>query len=122
MTTNGKTFPVLALVFSRSCAKRSSSPATSPPRTACFDIFSPPSGDSDVISHVDLLSSNEMNIAARSERIALVLRVGQLRFAWSSPEWVVATSLCQSADRYPRPHGILIGSGVASVRRKLPRL
>jgi hypothetical protein len=38
----------------------------------------------------------------------LVLRVGQLRFAWSSPEWVVATSLCQSADRYPRPHGILL--------------
>jgi restriction system protein len=36
-----------------------------------------------------------------------VLRVGQLRFAWSSPEWVVATSLCQSAGRYPPPHGIL---------------
>src|SRR5208282_2975720 len=35
-----------------------------------------------------------------------VLRVGQLRFAWSSPEWVVATSLCQSAGRYPPPHGI----------------
>jgi hypothetical protein len=28
----------------------------------------------------------------------LVLRVGQLRFAWSLPEWVVATSLCQSAQ------------------------
>src|SRR3979411_2776340 len=42
----------------------------SPPRTACFDIFSPPSGDSDVISHVDLLSSNETNIAPRSLRIA----------------------------------------------------
>ena len=54
----------------RSCAKRSSSPATSPPRTACFDIFSPPSGDSDVISHLDLLSSNETNIAPRSVRIA----------------------------------------------------
>src|SRR5450759_4844683 len=36
-----------------------------------------------------------------------VLRVGQLRFAWSPPEWVVATSLCQSAGRYPLPHGIL---------------
>jgi hypothetical protein len=36
-----------------------------------------------------------------------VLRVGQLRFAWSPPEWVVATSLCQSAGRYPPPHGIL---------------
>src|SRR5580704_5823060 len=70
MTTKWKTFPVLARAFFCSCAKRSSSPATSPPRTTCFDIFSPPSGDSDVISHVDLLSSNETNIAARSERIA----------------------------------------------------
>ena len=36
-----------------------------------------------------------------------MLRVGQLRFAWSPPEWVVATSLCQSVGRYPPPHGIL---------------
>jgi hypothetical protein len=36
-----------------------------------------------------------------------MLRVGQLRFAWSPPEWVVATSLCQSAGRYLPPHGIL---------------
>ena len=36
-----------------------------------------------------------------------MLRVGQLRFAWSPPEWVVATSLCQRAGRYPPPHGIL---------------
>src|SRR5258708_9102109 len=42
----------------------------SPAGTLCFDIFSPPSGDSDVISHVDLLSSNETNIATRSLRIA----------------------------------------------------
>src|SRR6266853_861311 len=71
MTTNGKTFPVLARVFSRSRAKRSSNPATSPPRTTCFDIFSPPPGDSDVISHVDRLSSNETKIAPRSVRIAV---------------------------------------------------
>jgi hypothetical protein len=50
---------------------RSSSPATSPPRTTCFDIFSPPPGDSDVISHVDRLSSNETKIAPRSVRIAV---------------------------------------------------
>src|SRR5512132_3244695 len=105
MTTNGKTFPVLARAFSRSRAKRSSSSATSPPRTTCFDIFSPPPGDSEVISHVDRLSSNETKIAPRSVRIAV--GVGQLRFAWSPPEWVVATSLCQSAGRYPPPHGIL---------------
>src|ERR1700738_3987393 len=42
----------------------------SPAGTLCFDIFSPPSGDSDVISHVDLLSSNETKIATRSLRIA----------------------------------------------------
>ena len=71
MTTTGKAFPVLARAFSRSRAKRSSSPATSPPRTTCFDIFSPPPGDSDVISHVDRLSSNETKIAPRSVRIAV---------------------------------------------------
>src|SRR5208282_1338084 len=37
-----------------------------------------------------------------------VLRVGQLRFAWSPPEWVVATSLCQSTGRYPLPPWDLI--------------
>src|ERR1039458_7829761 len=36
-----------------------------------------------------------------------MLPVGQLRFAWSPPEWVGATSLCQSAGRYPPPQGIL---------------
>src|ERR1700691_3870685 len=71
MTTNGKTFPVLTNAFSRSRAKCSSSPATSPPRTTCFDIFSPPPGDSDVTSHVDRLSSNETKIAPRSVRIAV---------------------------------------------------
>src|SRR5580704_8428043 len=71
MTTNGNTFPVLARAFSRSRAKRSSNPATSPPRTTCFDIFSPPPGDSDVTSHVDRLSSNETKIAPRSVRIAV---------------------------------------------------
>ena len=28
----------------------------SPPATTCFDIFSPPPGDEDVISHLDRLS------------------------------------------------------------------
>src|ERR1700720_3800303 len=42
----------------------------SPAGTLCFDIFSPPSGDSDVISQVERLSSNEINIAPRSLRIA----------------------------------------------------
>jgi hypothetical protein len=39
--------------------------------TLCFDIFSPPPGDNDVISQVGRLSSNEMKIAPRSLRMAL---------------------------------------------------
>src|SRR2546423_5087722 len=42
----------------------------SPAGTLCFDIFSPPSGDNDVISQVERLSSMETNIAPRSLRIA----------------------------------------------------
>src|ERR1035437_952583 len=111
MTTNGTTFPVLARVVSRSCAKRSNSPATSPLRTVCFDIFSPPPGDSDVISQVDRLSSNETKIAPRSVRIA----VG----AWGRSVIICmvasrvggsATSLCQSVGRYLLPMGSLLGA------------
>jgi hypothetical protein len=43
----------------------------SPPRTWCFDIFSPPPGDSDVISQVERLSSSETKIAPRSVRTAV---------------------------------------------------
>lgn len=50
-------------------ANRASMPATSPATTACFDIFAPPPGDSDVISHFKRLSSNETKIAPRSMRI-----------------------------------------------------
>jgi hypothetical protein len=71
MTTSGKISPVRARAFSLSCPKRSISPATSPPRTECFDNFSPPPGDSDVINQVDRLSSNETKIAPRSVRIAV---------------------------------------------------
>jgi hypothetical protein len=84
MTTNGKTLPVLARF--REVAPSLSSPATSPPRTTCFDIFSPP-GDSDVISHVDRLSSNETKIAPRSVRIA-VGASGQISYGLHGrPEW-----------------------------------
>jgi hypothetical protein len=50
--------------------KRSRSPATLPPRIACFDIFAPLRGDSDVISQVGRLSSNETKIAPRLPWIA----------------------------------------------------
>ena len=37
----------------------------------CFDIFSPPPGDSEVISQLDRLNSNETKIAPRSVWIAV---------------------------------------------------
>ena len=80
MTTIGKEFPVRSDVFRFSSEKRASSAATSPARTECFGIFSPEPGDSDVISQMERLSS--------------------------SPELVFATSLCQSAGRYPPLHGM----------------
>jgi hypothetical protein len=43
----------------------------SPPRTECFDIFSPPPGDSEVISQLERLNSNETKIAPRSVWIAV---------------------------------------------------
>ncbi len=71
METIGKDFPVRAIAFCLSSAKRASSAATSPAGTECFDIFSPEPGDRDVISQTDRLSSNETNIAARLVWIAV---------------------------------------------------
>ena len=86
--------------------------------TTCFDIFSPPPGDKDVISHFDRLSSIETKIAPRSTRIA----AGRSeRFAAagmvSSRVRFVAPSLCQSSGRYPRP----MGSSSRRQRRALAR-
>src|ERR1700720_4765382 len=47
------------------------SPAKSPPGTECFDIFSPPPGDSEVISQLERLNSNETKIAPRLVWIAV---------------------------------------------------
>src|SRR5664280_2832605 len=105
----GTTCPVRTCTLSLSWENRARSPATSPLRTVCFDIFSPPPGDSDVISQVDRLSSNETKIAPRSVRIA----VG----AWGRSVIICmvasrvggsATSLCQSVGRYPLPMGSLL--------------
>ena len=101
MTISGKTFPVRARAFSLSCKKRSSSRLTSPPRTACFDIFSPPPGDSEVISQLDRLNSSETKIAPRSVRIA----VGAS--SWSVVMFMVSSKIgggnpprCGGIDRY----------------------
>src|SRR5271167_4389912 len=71
MTMIGGDFPVRANAFRLSSEKRARSIQMSPAGTLCFDIFSPPPGDSDVISQVERLSSNEMKIAPRSLRIVL---------------------------------------------------
>jgi len=67
---NRKRFPG-ANAFGLISEKRTSSTQMSPAGTLLFDIFSPPPGDSDVISQVDRLSSNEMKIVPRSPRMAL---------------------------------------------------
>ena len=71
ITMIGTTCPLRTCAFSESRENRARSLATSPLRTVCFDIFSPPPGDNDVISQVDRLSSNETKIAPRSVRIAV---------------------------------------------------
>src|SRR5256885_15183897 len=71
MTITGNDFLVRANAFCLIAEKRASSTQMSPAGTLCFDIFSPPPGDNDVISQVERLSSNEMKIAPRSLRIAL---------------------------------------------------
>ncbi len=85
--------------------KRASNAPMSPAGTLCCDILSPPPGDSDVISRIERLSSIEAKIAPRSPRMALDAS-SRLYLAWLSPERAVATSLCQSAGRYPPPRGI----------------
>jgi hypothetical protein len=67
---NRERFP-RANAFCLISEKRTSSTQMSPAGTLCFDILTPPPGDSDVISQVERLSSNEMKIAPRSLRMAL---------------------------------------------------
>src|ERR1700723_2346160 len=63
MPTTGWVFPVRAKTLSRIAQKRASSPARPPASTQCLDIFCPPPGTSEVISHFERLSSNEMKMA-----------------------------------------------------------
>src|SRR5271157_4699462 len=101
MTTIGKDFPVRSDALRFSSETRASSAATSPARTECFDIFSAEPGDSDVINQMERLSSKEMKIAAR-----LVWMAVGASCRSATGESVFTTSLCQSAGRYPPPHGI----------------
>ena len=89
-------FPVRRESLLLSSVKRVSSAAMSPAGTLCFDIFSPPPGNTDVTSQIERLSSKETKIAPRSGLDSgRFFGVVQLLTAWPSPEWVVATSLCQ---------------------------
>src|SRR6266496_1931054 len=102
----GKSFLIRRRAFSLSSKSRLSKPAMSPPGTACFDIFSPAPGDSDVISQVERLSSNDTKIAPRSVRIAADLSGrGMMLCMIVSEVRVEATSLCLGAGRYPLPMG-----------------
>src|SRR5487761_19157 len=67
----GKDVPVRANAFCFSSENRASSDAISPAGTECFDIFSPPPGDNDVISQIERLSSKDVNIPARLVWMAL---------------------------------------------------
>src|ERR1700722_4148070 len=70
MTMIGNDLSVLINAFCPSSEKRASSAPMSPAGRVCLDIFSPPPGDSDVISQVERLSSIETKIAPRSLRMA----------------------------------------------------
>src|ERR1051325_1778506 len=61
----------------------------SPLGTACLDIFSPPPGESEVMTQVERLSSRETKIALRSVRIAACSSGRGWRACIVAPEWVV---------------------------------
>src|ERR1035437_5520656 len=58
MTMIEKDFLVCESAFCLSSEKHASNAPISPADTLCFDIFSPPPGDIEVISQVERLSSN----------------------------------------------------------------
>jgi hypothetical protein len=71
MTVIEKDFLVRESAFCLSSEKHASNAPISPADTLCFDIFSPPPGDIEVISQVERLSSNETKMAPRLVRITV---------------------------------------------------
>src|SRR6202167_731769 len=63
MTTIGWDFPVRAKTLSKILSRIAQKRARSPASTQCLDILCPPPGTSEVISHFERLSSNEMKMA-----------------------------------------------------------
>src|SRR3954453_15190071 len=91
MVTTANDWPVRTLALSRRLPKRLNKPSISPADTEYFDIFSPPPGDREVISQVDLLSSKETKIAHKSVRTAIAAsgwaaRTGAIAEFWRWPE------------------------------------
>src|SRR5271166_2029648 len=68
MTMTWKDFPVRSNAFCLSSDRRANSAAMFPADTPCFDIFSPPPGETDVINQVERLSSKLTKIAPRLVR------------------------------------------------------
>src|SRR6202453_483809 len=111
MTTIGEDFPVRAKTLSRIAQKRANRPARFPASTECLDIFCPPPGTSEVISHFERLSSNEMKMAPICVWIAAGSSCGSSDISCLQSEWICNLSLPH--DRSPaaiHPHGIFVAS------------
>src|SRR3954451_21777526 len=111
MTMTGKMCPVRARAFSVSWDKRARRAAMSPLRTACFDIFSPPPGASDVMTQVERLSSRDKDRVEIGADSGVFVRSrteglhGRSRVSGSAP------SLCQRARCYQsRPWDLFEGA------------
>src|SRR6202453_5005306 len=121
MTTIGEDFPVRAKTLSRIAQKRANRPARFPASTECLDIFCPPPGTSEVISHFERLSSNEMKMAPICVWIAAGSSCGSSDISCLQSEWICNLSLPH--DRSPaaiHPHGIF--ASLAMTDRELAHL
>src|SRR6202453_2392595 len=127
MTTIGEDFPVRAKTLSRIAQKRASRPARSPASTQCLDILCPPPGTSEVISHFERLSSNEMKMAPICVWIAAGSSCGSSDIGRLQSE--SDRNLCLPHDRpLSTPHGIFAAlamtgerpeNAVGEIRRRL---
>src|SRR4029079_3712363 len=92
--------------------KRARSAGMSPLGTACFDIFSPPPGESEVMTQVERLSSRDTKIALRSVRIAACSSGRGERACMVTPAWGVQhPHLAKERDATNRAHRIFYGWG-----------
>src|ERR1700733_8097551 len=85
--------------------KRANRPARSPASTKCLDILCPPQGTSEVISHLERLSSNEMKMALICVWIAAGFSCGSSDIDRLQNEWVCNLSLPHGRP-LSTPHGI----------------